>query len=768
MCGPGRATATALAALVWYHAFTIVATAELEEYLNSGCRNRTASTTLQPNTDLSEGQCSGPVDRHELTGSGGTFKLSFSMLCQEDDTVIYKMYMQSSSCSGKSVRATLSKSAADDLFAGNCVAFQPEIKGIPEMYMRLSHAKGLVKPCPEPTTTKAVVSAVPKEPKKGSDEREKAGGSSVKEKGGTSSDGDSLLLSPDIMEEGSQTSSTTPLLRPDTLVTEQTSTSEPPLTTISTTVAEISTTETKVEKTRKKKHTEAPTHHDTSKAREKEVTMSDEEQSSLAKINSAGAAAAVLAEPANAGTPTTTSESTTEATPKTTIAEETPEPSTTKAAPVVVETSDATSAPAGAEEKRGTGKRIPQLQLELDCNAFLANLTNTSSTSPFIAYTNSFNSWLRYMPQQAIIAGVAGSIGLLCAWDGPAIWHLLFTAIVAAIAAGVAYNEAKAFDMGWGFIAEVSLLVEVALVVSICVHMGFAGSQALFGCLVGFLGASHSAGLPKALDALLPGLALLWYSIGAVTGLLVFTVGRKYIVAALAPVLSGLLVASAFGFFMGVGMSGHDYAAAEFFPAADEAWIDAFLALLGPNGGAAMGLQCGFALVGLALHFWRKKVALAAACTVLGVFSASIAWFFGSGCGALSLSCPEDAPWKWMLVGSIIWALVAAGAVVKQLSTVSNLDHLDDRETVDLFDRVAGKDRKIEFKDFDFALRNGIIAPGAWSHGIQAWCLRLCMRDTRTHVPGYMKLPHVRVDKPPDVKQATVKTTTTTIHTGHY
>ena len=54
--------------------------------------------------------------------------------------------------------------------------------------------------------------------------------------------------------------------------------------------------------------------------------------------------------------------------------------------------------------------------------------------------------WLHTAPFQPLFALGATLAGLLCVWDGPALWHVLFTASSALAACGFAHSEARNSD----------------------------------------------------------------------------------------------------------------------------------------------------------------------------------------------------------------------------------------------------------------------------------------------------------------------------------
>merc|ERR1719359_576443 len=71
--------------------------------------------------------------------------------------------------------------------------------------------------------------------------------------------------------------------------------------------------------------------------------------------------------------------------------------------------------------------------------AFETDHVPLGNASPLAIYARSLRSWLHSSPHQAAIAAVAILGGALCLWDGPALWHVIFTVAVAVVGAFVAH-----------------------------------------------------------------------------------------------------------------------------------------------------------------------------------------------------------------------------------------------------------------------------------------------------------------------------------------
>lgn len=310
------------------------------------------------------------------------------------------------------------------------------------------------------------------------------------------------------------------------------------------------------------------------------------------------------------------------------------------------------------------------------CTA-LTNFTNTTG-SPMATYTDGFKTWLRDAPYQAFIALMAVVLGFFCAWNGPAIWQLLFTGMTAFAAAGLAHVEGKASDLTSNAFSEALFVTQVSLAAGLAVHNGFEGSQVLLGVAMGFFGAYGIGGWARWLDESIPGVAIIWYSLGAALGLLVYTVWRRPVLAMIAPLLGGFLVSSGIGVIGGKMYSvvavlddGNVAPGANWLPGKDDAWVDAALMLLGNAGFASFAIQMACAVLGVVAHSitgnrWIAMFFLAGGIGIVAFVSVT-----GFGCELLPFGCPAwlvpEKDWRWCCFGSALWAFIAAGASWRQL-----------------------------------------------------------------------------------------------------
>jgi len=317
----------------------------------------------------------------------------------------------------------------------------------------------------------------------------------------------------------------------------------------------------------------------------------------------------------------------------------------------------------------------------LPCDA-LMTLSSTNASAVAI-YLRQFEGWLHtpeYQPAIAVTSLVAGG---LCLWDGPAIWHLLVTALASVCAAGIAKYEANAGGVVLGTIMEATVALEVSLAMGLVVHRGFEGVQVLLGVIIGLLGA-YIVGRWCLWWMLDMGavITLIWYSTGAGAGIMLHTVLRRPVLAVLAPLLGGLLFTSGLGLLLSRGCTllagplrgGHAPSiCTAWFPFADSGWVETLLPLLGGAGASTLAWHSGWALIGAVVHSILKNRFCAVLCLVGGIAATAFGSMAGYGCQAMGLGCPTGwapASLRWPLVGSGTWMILSAGSAWSQLGKI--------------------------------------------------------------------------------------------------
>lgn len=214
-------------------------------------------------------------------------------------------------------------------------------------------------------------------------------------------------------------------------------------------------------------------------------------------------------------------------------------------------------------------------------------------SSPVGVYLNRVKRDLRSSSYQWAIAAIALAVGAFCIWNGPKTWQALFTAAMVGAATILARIQAEAWELD--LVSELLLMFQVAFAMGAAVQSGFDSLQLLFGAGVGFLGCYSCGGWARSVDAMLPGFALFWYSIGAVLSALVLIVWQEPVLVTLGPLVGGLLVVTGLWCLVGVAVAGAPGPSA--LPPPHRACMDVASDILFPVGAAALAIHGCCAIV---------------------------------------------------------------------------------------------------------------------------------------------------------------------------
>lgn len=277
----------------------------------------------------------------------------------------------------------------------------------------------------------------------------------------------------------------------------------------------------------------------------------------------------------------------------------------------------------------------------------------------------------RYQPAMALAVVV---IGAFCAWDGPRVWQALFT-VAAAIAAGtVACYEGTSWSLAPT--SQAVLVAQAMATTALATWSGFEGTQVVLGAGLGTAGAYGAGGWARWLDVRLPGAAFTWYSVGAAGGVLVVTTWRKPLLAAMAPLLGGFLVATGGGMLLSRLLASlTDHGSLPGLPAPHMPWSAVAAALLGTCS-AAMLAGHGACICGAVLLQTQRKEPrpLAVLCLVGFALLTAAAAAVSTECGHLDgpVRCPAwlqasiGEGWQWSIVGCAAWTAVTAAMAWRQ------------------------------------------------------------------------------------------------------
>jgi len=281
------------------------------------------------------------------------------------------------------------------------------------------------------------------------------------------------------------------------------------------------------------------------------------------------------------------------------------------------------------------------------------NLTDAEK-SPVTVYLRSLYKSFREYHHQVVIALVALVIGSLCAWNGLQVWQAIFTATMVAAATSLAHMEADAWR--FNLVSKLLLMFQAAFATGVAVQVGFDGFQVLFGTAMGFLGCYVCGGWARSFDEHIPGIALLWYSIGAVLGALVLTVWQRPVLVTLGPLLGGFLMTTGMVCMACVVARATNVAEPILLPALDEPWVHIARDLIFAMGPAALAAHAACAVAATVVY--RATAAddrrFPAVCCLVACVIVTAAF------GAVENS------W-WMVCASFVWAALSGLSTYRQL-----------------------------------------------------------------------------------------------------
>jgi len=199
-------------------------------------------------------------------------------------------------------------------------------------------------------------------------------------------------------------------------------------------------------------------------------------------------------------------------------------------------------------------------------------------------------------------------------------------------------------------------MCQASFATGVAVQVGFDGFQVLLGTTVGFLGCHGCGSWARSFDEHIPGIALLWYSIGAVLGALVFTVWQKPVLVMLGPLLGGFLMTTGLVCMACVVAHAAKVAEPTLLPALDEPWVHIARDLLYLMGQAALAAHAVCAVAATVVYRATAAddrrfpaVCCLVACIIVTAAVAAI-----------------ESNW-WMVCASIVWAALSGLSSYRQL-----------------------------------------------------------------------------------------------------
>jgi len=291
-----------------------------------------------------------------------------------------------------------------------------------------------------------------------------------------------------------------------------------------------------------------------------------------------------------------------------------------------------------------------------------------------------------------LICFSATILGLASAWDGPLFYRAIFTLVAAILVASMADFEMKAAGVASDMGSRGVVLAQASVAAAGAVHVGFDGSQIVFGCLIGLLGAWGSSSWAEELEDHMHGIRLFVLSQGAILGCLVFTIWRPLLLKTLAPLVGGFLVASGLGVMLSRGAMALTGRYSLILPPPSMDWATGADCLLGTRGRGCLlwAFACGLvALIFMGFGGARRRIL--AILTLLAYVLANAV--FGAAFRADALGASRG----WPFFGCLLWAVSTAASAWRQLSIT------DEAEIRENFDTAMGTIRSMRdnVKDLD-------------------------------------------------------------------
>jgi len=333
----------------------------------------------------------------------------------------------------------------------------------------------------------------------------------------------------------------------------------------------------------------------------------------------------------------------------------------------------------GSAGKGGPGNHSSASALPSSAAYAAQREVNSSSpaSSPAAVYLKVASTWLVDSELQVIFAACALLLGILFAWNGPELWPIMFPALASALAAAIAAFEAGTRDFDQS--STITLVIQVAAIFALATYSGFEGSQVLLGALLGLWTATCCGGWVEPLDEQwVPGLVILWNSLGGVLGVLVLTVWRAETLVTLGSLLGGFLAATGLGslasYACEVALGTGNLPP---LPPSTAPWVASSAVALGVTGpGLAVVGHGACAAVAVMIHRrWRDRRHLAVACLISYLAVIVVSTLAGDGCEGLQggVSCLPWTNgwgmhhWTWPTCCCSLWMALSAMAAWRQL-----------------------------------------------------------------------------------------------------
>lgn len=293
------------------------------------------------------------------------------------------------------------------------------------------------------------------------------------------------------------------------------------------------------------------------------------------------------------------------------------------------------------------------------------------------SYSEGAFSWLQESEYQIMVSLFVMVIGGLAAYEGASFYQVLYHLVISILAACITKYEMEGSGSDLGEFWQAVVICEVTFVLALATMHGFEGSQILFGVVFGLLVAHGLGAWAREAESWFQGIGFVWYSAGALFGGLVFTVWRRMLLCALAPLFGSFLVASGLCTATSHSLSFFAGTSFVFLPTPSTDWGSAAHQLLGASAGrGALAGACAGAFLSLLIkgygthdpHKENKKLLISVGCLLAYVVVIAVVAVASLG---------PDVNVLWPLFGCFSWALLTALTASRQLKTIDDAEIRD-------------------------------------------------------------------------------------------
>jgi len=311
------------------------------------------------------------------------------------------------------------------------------------------------------------------------------------------------------------------------------------------------------------------------------------------------------------------------------------------------------------------------------------NLTKLSTVqvlmdSPVMEYQRLLQEWF-FDPDgpQVIIAVVVIMLGFGCCIGGHTLWPVIVVSAVAILGCSFVHYVDITVGVSGAMWEQIALPLIIGSILVWAAIQGIRGVDVLVGAFTGLSWAYYTGSWARALDgedSEVHMACFIWYTLGALMGVVLFGFFPQYVLCASTPVCGGVLLVSGTFYLLGLTSAFSWLLPVE----VATAWAYAAKDLLGSGGLYLLAWELGFVILVSPLGSNPDMHIILAIIVVVVILVGGLETSVGFGCTLFNI-CPSwlqpvegDRAFPW--VGSLLWALAAGLGTYTQVSMVPEKD----------------------------------------------------------------------------------------------